>query len=101
MASSLVTVACSNLNAAGSSSRSRTISVRYSPAPRNEGGRRSVLASGPLRTARNQRSPERRANAASSPISEGGSTIVSSQTLGMLLIISAAGFVSRPCGWAA
>ena len=52
----------------------------------------------PFNTATNHSRPRRRANAASSPISLGGNTIVSSHTLGMLLMISAAGLSSRLCG---
>jgi hypothetical protein len=61
---------------AGSSLSSRIISAISSSWRRNESGTWIVLADGPLRMARNHVSPLRRANAASSPISDTGRTIV-------------------------
>ena len=57
-------------------------------------------AAGPFNIARNHKLPRRRAKAASSPISDMGSTIVSSHTAGMLLIISTAELFRRFVGCA-
>jgi hypothetical protein len=84
-------VACSICTAAGLLASSRISRALCSPSPRKESRTFMLLAVGPLTTATNQVLLLRRASAATSPISEGGSTIVSSQTAGMRLIIAAHG----------
>ena len=86
-------------NACCEAGSSLSISQRYPPSPRNVKSTAACAPAAELQIpATNQTSPFRRANKAICPISLPGSTIVSSQTAGMDLTISQAGFASNCSG---